>query len=284
MSEAHIKCIVGQLLDAVAFIHRRGFMHRYEVTPLSCTLYALYDSCLCPSPLSRDIKPDNILLTREGLLQLADFGHASRTFEPSDAAFPGVVTLWYRAPELLFRSPFHGQAVDMWAVGCVLGELLLRQPLFPGRHSEVDQLAQIFRLLGTPIDPGHEMRASAPPPVLSEDLSSAACEVIMDGIAAQPLLSHSIVSAPEQVDRSRHDPSWVGCSQLPGFAEFQACPAQPWRSIFPAASDAALDLLRCLLSYDPMRRLSAAEGRRHHWFTLEPLSCAPSELPLPPTR
>ena len=225
-------------------------------------------------------------------MQLADFGHAARMPEPDATAYPGVVTLWYRAPELLFRSPFHGPAVDMWAVGCVLAEVLLRQPLFPGRQTEADQLAQIFRLLGAPVDPvpvaqweGGLQVPSASASSLADVSASVASCLLADSVVLPvedpgPQIAPSAVTASAP---SRHDPTWPGCSVLPGYVEFEARPPQPWRAIFPAsiASDAALDLLRGLLVYDPARRLSAAEARRHPWFSVEPRPCAPADLPLP---
>lgn len=251
---------------------------------------------------SSDIKPDNVLLTSEGRVQLADFGHATRIPDPDTAAFPGVVTLWYRAPELLLLSPFHGPAVDLWAVGCVLAELLLRQPLFPG-HSESDQLAQVFRLLGTPVDPLAEfptegVEEDMPPDaeLRSEDVESVTFGVLSEtGVLSRPedeilgpvdqMLSAGGAHAFAMIDpgSTRHDPAWPGCSLLPGYAAFEQRSAQLWRSIFPpsVASDAAIDLISRLLVYDPARRLTATEARLHPWFTLDPRPCAPADLPLP---
>lgn len=64
---------------------------------------------------------------------------------------PHVVTLWYRAPELLLASPVQTTAIDMWALGCILGELLGHKPLLPG-NTELNQLELIIDLLGTPSD------------------------------------------------------------------------------------------------------------------------------------
>lgn len=250
-----------------------------------------------PTACCRDVKPDNVLLTREGRVQLADFGHATRIPDPDAAAFPGVVTLWYRAPELLLQSPFHGPAVDMWAVGVVLAELLLRQPLFPGRN-EADQLAQVIRLLGAPLDPElpAEDEGMTPDAELSaEDVDSVAFGVLSEGVVPHhpeggergPVEQAAAGGeGSSAADRSglplRHDPSWPGCSLLPGFVPFEERPALPWRDIFPPslASDTAVDLLSRLLVYDPARRLTASEARRHRWFSVEPSPCAPSDLPL----
>lgn len=77
----------------------------------------------------------------------ADFGLARWLGAPARCATPRVVTLWYRAPELLLQSPKQTPALDMWAAGCILGELLANKPLLPGR-TEIEQLELIVDLLG----------------------------------------------------------------------------------------------------------------------------------------
>lgn len=101
--------------------------------------------------LHRDLKPNNLLLSSDGVLKLADFGLA-RDF---GAAFvnmsPNVVTRWYRAPELFLGANSYGHGIDMWAVGCIFAELLLRNPYMPGEN-DMAQLDIIFRALGTPTE------------------------------------------------------------------------------------------------------------------------------------
>lgn len=82
---------------------------------------------------------------------LADFGLARNFGVPPKPMTPHVVTLWYRAPELLLGSSSHTTSIDMWAVGCILGELLGHKPLLPGT-TEISQLEMIIDLLGTPSD------------------------------------------------------------------------------------------------------------------------------------
>lgn len=127
--------------------------------------------------LHRDLKPQNLLINKEGNLKLADFGLARafgiplRTYthevrlrrplpvEPQSSrnlvtdlaswppsAFPlaQIVTLWYRAPEVLLGSRHYSTGVDMWSVGCIFAEMIMRQPLFPG-DSEIDEIFRIFR-------------------------------------------------------------------------------------------------------------------------------------------
>jgi len=101
--------------------------------------------------LHRDLKPSNILMDTKGVLKLTDFG-LSKLFASPDRKYTNqVVTRWYRAPELLFGATQYGIGVDMWSVGCIFAELMLRQPYFPG-DSDIDQLSKIYSALGTPTE------------------------------------------------------------------------------------------------------------------------------------
>lgn len=125
-TESHVKCIMIQLLDGVAYLHHNYIIHR-------------------------DLKVSNLLLTDKGCLKIADFGLARTSGMPRRPLTPTVVTLWYRGPELLFGNTVYTTALDMWAVGCIFGELLNNKPLLPGK-SEANQIELIVQLLGTPND------------------------------------------------------------------------------------------------------------------------------------
>ncbi|XP_072464638.1 cyclin-dependent kinase 11B isoform X7 [Notamacropus eugenii] len=99
--------------------------------------------------LHRDLKTSNLLLSHAGILKVGDFGLAREYGSPLKAYTPVVVTLWYRAPELLLGAKEYSTAIDMWSVGCIFGELLTQKPLFPGK-SEIDQINKVFKDLGTP--------------------------------------------------------------------------------------------------------------------------------------
>ncbi|GAA5977888.1 hypothetical protein JCM11641_006100 [Rhodosporidiobolus odoratus] len=99
--------------------------------------------------LHRDLKPQNLLINKDGNLKLADFGLARAFGIPLRTYTHEIVTLWYRSPEVLLGSRHYSTGVDMWSVGCIFAEMIMRQPLFPG-DSEIDEIFRIFRLLGTP--------------------------------------------------------------------------------------------------------------------------------------
>ncbi|KAI8957115.1 kinase-like protein [Daldinia sp. FL1419] len=124
---SEVKTLLLQLASGVAYLHDHWILHR-------------------------DLKTSNLLLNNRGQLKIADFGMARYVGDPPPPKLTQlVVTLWYRAPELLLGTKTYGAAVDMWSVGCIFGELLTREPLLQGKN-EVDELAKIFELCGIPTD------------------------------------------------------------------------------------------------------------------------------------
>jgi len=119
-----IKSFMFQLLRGVAFCHDRHVLHR-------------------------DLKPQNLLINRKGELKLADFGLARAFGIPVNTFSNEVVTLWYRAPDVLLGSRSYDTSIDIWSAGCIMAEMFTGRPLFPGQQNE-DQLIRIFRLMGTP--------------------------------------------------------------------------------------------------------------------------------------
>uniref|UniRef100_A0A1I7XXL2 Protein kinase domain-containing protein n=2 Tax=Steinernema glaseri TaxID=37863 RepID=A0A1I7XXL2_9BILA len=119
-----LKSYLYQMTQAMCFCHQRRVLHR-------------------------DLKPQNILVSEKGVVKLADFGLARAIGVPLRAYTHEVVTLWYRAPEVLLGVEKYSMAVDVWSIGCIFAEMVTKKPLFPG-DSEIDQIFKIFRILGTP--------------------------------------------------------------------------------------------------------------------------------------
>lgn len=101
--------------------------------------------------LHRDLKPNNLLLAPDGQLKIADFGLARSLGAPNEDLTYNVVTRWYRAPELLFQAKHYTEAVDVWSIGIIYAELMLRVPYLPGKD-DIDQLDVTFKALGTPTE------------------------------------------------------------------------------------------------------------------------------------
>ncbi|XP_042025141.1 cyclin-dependent kinase G-2-like isoform X2 [Salvia splendens] len=123
-SQSEVKCLMIQLLEGVKYLHDNWVLHR-------------------------DLKTSNLLLNNRGELKICDFGLARQYGSPLKPYTHLVVTLWYRAPELLLGAKLYSTAIDMWSLGCIMAELLSKEPLFNGK-TEVEQLDKIFRILGTP--------------------------------------------------------------------------------------------------------------------------------------
>lgn len=142
---SEVKRIVLDLLAAVEHLHRKWVIHRCA----SDRPYTAVRGSALTVP-RRDIKMPNLLYD-DGALKVADFGLARHFSEPLGRMTPRVVTLHYRAPELLLKAPQYDTAVDMWSVGCIIGELLLGHVMLRGR-TESEQLNLIFQLVGTPTE------------------------------------------------------------------------------------------------------------------------------------
>ncbi|XP_077989114.1 cyclin-dependent kinase 7-like [Glandiceps talaboti] len=202
LTPAHVKSYLLMTLHGLEYLHKNWILHR-------------------------DLKPNNLLINEKGILKLGDFGLAKYFGSPNRVYTHQVVTRWYRCPELLYGARIYGTGVDLWAVGCILAELLLRVPFLPG-DSDLDQLSRIFQTLGTPT---------------------------------------------EEV--------WPSMMSLPDYIEFKKFPGTPLRHIFTAVPDDLLDLIECLLKYDPSTRCTCSQALKMAYFSNKPAPTPPAQLPRP---
>ena len=126
LSEADIKGIMQQILTGLAEIHRNGILHR-------------------------DLAPSNILINKNGVVKIGDFGLARFIASPDKPMTSGIITRYYRPPEILFQAKFYSYNIDVWSAGCILAEMLLNEVLFKGAD-DIDMMKKIFTLLGIPND------------------------------------------------------------------------------------------------------------------------------------
>lgn len=134
LTEKHVQVILVQILRAMEYLHASGVAHR-------------------------DLKPANILLSSDCKLKVCDFGLARGGLgmdgdEPEEACgvlTEYVVTRWYRAPEVMLLPKQYSTAVDIWSVGCILGEILGRKAMFPGKN-HIDMVCMVSKVLGNPAD------------------------------------------------------------------------------------------------------------------------------------
>ncbi|XP_061663464.1 mitogen-activated protein kinase 11 isoform X2 [Syngnathoides biaculeatus] len=121
LSDEHVQFLIYQLLRGLKYIHSAGLIHR-------------------------DLKPSNVAVNEDCELRILDFGLARQT---DDEMTGYVATRWYRAPEIMLNWMHYNQNVDIWSVGCIMGELLKGKVLFPGTDY-IDQLKRIMEMVGTP--------------------------------------------------------------------------------------------------------------------------------------
>lgn len=219
-SQSELKCVMQQLLAGVAAMHDKWVMHR-------------------------DLKTSNLLMMHSGRLVIADLGLARRYSDPPQAYTHSVVTLWYRAPELLLLgadTPTHRSvytpAVDMWSVGCIFAEMLTKKPLLQGK-TEGEQLELIFNLCGTPTEESWPDWSQMP---------------AVKGMRVKPRHPAPLRQALGLV--------------VTGYGPF--------------LSEAGLDLMRSLLTLNPAHRISAADALEHKWFHESPPPVDPRLMPTIP--
>ncbi|KAH8671678.1 kinase-like domain-containing protein [Xylariales sp. PMI_506] len=242
---ATVKSIMFQLLNGCQYLHSNWVLHR-------------------------DLKPANIMVTSGGQVKIGDLGLARLFHKPLYSLFSGdkvVVTIWYRAPELLLGSRHYTPAIDMWAVGCIFAELLSLRPIFKGEEAKMDskktvpfqrnQMQKIVDIMGMPTKerwpyltsmPEYNALSSLQPPMLhphhhhhqhhhsNSKASAAASTSHLEKWYYTTIGSHSSTSSPQS-------------------------------NVLSSLGAEGYKLLAALLEYDPEKRLTAQQALQHPFFT-----------------
>jgi len=239
--------------DLLQIIHHHSLVPRTHIPTLALRsiMYQIFSGLLYLHRnwvVHRDLKPANIMVTSAGAVKIGDLGLARLFYKPLHPLFSGdkvVVTIWYRAPELLLGSRHYTPAIDLWAVGCIFAELLSLRPMFKGEEAKQDskkavpfqrsQMTKIAEVLGVPQKSDWPLLAAMP-------------EV---GSVASIGLHAPLVNRPVGLEKWYRNMLQTNAYGLSS----------------PAPDDSALDLLRKLLEYDPLKRLTAEDALKHPYFT-----------------
>lgn len=155
LSHDHIRSYTYQLLEGVSYMHDQKVLHR-------------------------DLKPANILITKDNVLKIADWNLARECHHSKMSLTPEVVTLWYRAPEVCYRTRDYGPGVDIWSIGCIFAEMYAKAPIMKGR-TDIEQLGFIYTLLGRPTGEIKELFSQYPDwekTVVEEEIGKAGSKLI----------------------------------------------------------------------------------------------------------
>ncbi|KAJ3696894.1 hypothetical protein LUZ61_000599 [Rhynchospora tenuis] len=236
-SQSEVKCLMLQLLEGVLYLHNNWVLHR-------------------------DLKTSNLLLNNRGELKICDFGLARQYGSPLKPYTPLVVTLWYRAPELLLGAKEYSTAIDMWSVGCIMAELLAKEPLFNGQK-ETEQIDKIFKTLGTPnekIWPGYKNLPGSKVVYTKQPYNRLREKFPPTSFSGRPTLSEAgfdLLNKLLTYDPERRISAEEALSH-PWFSEVPLPKSKDFMPTFPAHNDKDRNVRRRVMkSPDPLEQLKA---------------------------
>jgi len=233
------------------------------------------------------------LLTANGDAKLADFGlskHFGETMTMIDP-FTGaaelvqqdhtnnVVTMWYKAPELLLGSTQYTSAIDVWSIGCILAEYMLRKPLFHAQR-EIEVLSMVYELCGTPAMEQQQKQQQA-----TNANGTSATAIATSPCSSSEEDEQEIMPNVEETMTQLTEPQWL--QQCPRYVPLKTQRGNTFDTVFAdyAKCTSLMSLLKGMLTMDPTRRITAEEALQHAWFSESPKpNDALSALLLPPVN
>ncbi|CAK7212700.1 cyclin-dependent protein kinase [Sporothrix curviconia] len=272
--------------DLLQIIHHHTQQPRHPIPPatIRSIMFQLLNGCQYLHTnwvLHRDLKPANIMVTSSGQVKIGDLGLARLCYKPLHSLFSGdkvVVTIWYRAPELLLGSRHYTPAIDMWAIGCIFAELLSLRPIFKGEEAKMDskktvpfqrnQMQKIVDIMGLPTKERWPLLAHMPE---YQQLTTLQAPMTSHHHHHhQQHGHHSSSSSSSSASNYGNLEKWYYSTISQGQT---SAPIQP--SSLAAHSSTSLAslgangfaLLAGLLEYDPEKRLTAEAALEHPFFT-----------------
>nr|XP_015619214.2 putative cyclin-dependent kinase F-2 [Oryza sativa Japonica Group] len=206
--------------------------------------------------MHRDLKPSNVLVDGRGVLKLCDLGMAFAMEESIPPYSNPVGSLPYKAPELLLRSSIYDETIDMWALGCIMAQLLGGQLLFRGMSHE-DMLIRIIQVLGVDDIAGWRGYDDSMIPKTLRSGRRRHSRVLRIFSFLRVAVGAGV---PEPVKRARRRSRLHRFFSIPGKAY--------GRAGLPELSEAGFEVLSGLLTCNPEKRMTAAQALQHRWFTV----------------
>ncbi|KAJ0109146.1 hypothetical protein J7T55_002338 [Diaporthe amygdali] len=270
--------------DLLQIIHHHTQQPRHPIPPatIKSIMFQLLNGCQYLHAnwvLHRDLKPANIMVTSAGEVKIGDLGLARMFQKPLHSLYSGdkvVVTIWYRAPELLLGSRHYTPAIDMWALGCIFAELLSLRPIFKGEEAKMDskktvpfqrnQMQKIVDIMGLPTKERWPLLVHMPEYGSLSQLQPPMTHHGHHGGGSRGHHGHH--SSQQQPAGSQLD-KWYNSTITTSTGTSTPAPNGGPSSLASLGQE-GYKLLAGLLEYDPEKRLTAAQALQHPFFATGP--------------